>query len=85
MEMKGHTMCPRIWYRYVDDMFAICASSKVDASMDLINKRYSSIQFTCERETNNQIPFLHVMVTRNNTKLNLHITQNSNKLRTPNS
>lgn len=77
MEMKANLWFPRIWYRYVDDVFAICASRKVDAILDKINKYYSSIQFTCERESNSQLPFLDVMITRIDTKLDFSIYRKS--------
>lgn len=58
---KHHTF-PRIWYRYVDDVFAICNQRKVDYILSLLNSQHKSIQFTCEREQNNKLPFLDIMV-----------------------
>lgn len=71
--LKSHPLFPRIWYRYVDDVFAVVSRRKVDATLDLINKCYDSIQFTCEREIDNKIPFLDVMVTRVDTRIEFSI------------
>ena len=76
MELKANPWFPRIWYRYVDDVFAICTSLKIDAILDKINRYDSSIQFTCEHESNNKLPFLDVMTTRIDTKLDFSIYRN---------
>ena len=53
-EFKDHPLFPRIRYQYVDDVFAICSCRKINATLDLINKCYDSIKFTCERECDNK-------------------------------
>ena len=73
MELKSNLWFPRIWYRYVDDVFAICASRKIDTILEKINNYDSSIQFTCERESNMKLPFLDVMITRIDTQLDFSI------------
>ena len=64
IELKDHPLFPRIWYRYVDDVFAICSSRKINATLNLINQCYESIQFTYELESYNKLPFLDIMVSR---------------------
>lgn len=73
MKLKKQQLFPRIWYRYVDDVFAICAIRKADSVLHLINSQCSSIQFTSEREANNCLPFLDIMVTRIETSLDFSI------------
>src|SRR5436190_8298902 len=58
---------PRLWIRYVDDVFAI-----FDKNQDLfkfvseLNSYYPSIRFTFEVEQNNSLPFLDILVTKQN-------------------
>ncbi|BHF62054.1 hypothetical protein SprV_0100503500 [Sparganum proliferum] len=53
---------PRFWARYVDDTFAIVKSSDMEHLKELLNSVDPNIQFTMEAETNNQLPFLDVLV-----------------------
>ena len=76
-EIKDHPLFPRVWYRYVDDVFAICSGRKVNATLDFINKCYESIQFTCERESENKIPFLDILISRLDNGLNFSIYRKS--------
>ena len=55
---------PKIWKRYVDDTFAILSSDKVDIFLQYLNSQQPTIRFTMETETNNTIPFLDTLVTR---------------------
>ena len=56
------------WKRYVNDTFCLvnCSSEEdVPSLLNLINSLDPHIQFTCEEETNNTLPFLDVLVLRN--------------------
>ena len=55
---------PKIWDRYVDDVFAIMKAEKVDALLAHLNARHPSIQFTIEREKDGKLPFMDVSVRR---------------------
>lgn len=62
---------PKIWLRYVDDIFAIWPHSKEELEIFLtyINSQNNRIKFTTEEETKNGLPFLDVLVQKKNEKL----------------
>ena len=55
---------PKIWKHYVDDTFTILSRDKVDIFLQHLNSQQPTICFTLETETNNTIPFLDKLVTR---------------------
>ena len=56
---------PCIYYRYVDDTFAIFESrNEMHDFFKHINSLHPNISFTKEEEQNNSLPFLDVLVTR---------------------
>ncbi|KAJ8976203.1 hypothetical protein NQ317_008281 [Molorchus minor] len=59
---------PRIWIRYVDDIFAVFDTKveSVDSFISKLNSRFTSVNFTNEIENNGQLPFLDVLVIKNN-------------------
>lgn len=65
-QLKSEGILPRIWYRYVDDTFAIVKISKVEKTLAAINNRYPSIKFTFEKEdeTTHTLPFLDLKIKR---------------------
>ena len=38
IKLKAELWFPRIWYRHVNDVFAICFNPKIDLTLDKINK-----------------------------------------------
>ncbi|CAL8069407.1 unnamed protein product [Calicophoron daubneyi] len=51
--------------RYVDDTFAICSSEfDPDEILTKLNQAHNAINFTMEKETENQIPFLDALLLR---------------------
>ncbi|XP_055543038.1 uncharacterized protein LOC129728613 [Wyeomyia smithii] len=56
--------CPRVWKRYVDDVFALVKERYLPQTLDLLNSRHNSIKFTVEREVEGKLPFLDLMITR---------------------
>ena len=57
------------YVRYVDDCFIISNSEKVSSLLfDKLNSVHNSIKFTKEIETNNQLPFLDVLIKRKDDK-----------------
>lgn len=65
-DLKTDGILPRIWYRYVDDTFAVVKSSEFDTVFEAINSRYDSIKFTYEKEeeTSHTIAFLDLNIRR---------------------
>lgn len=57
---------PSYWFRYVDDVFLIWSygEEELDKFHQHINNINPRIQFTMEKENNNQLPFLDVLVTK---------------------
>jgi len=55
---------PRFWRRFVDDTFVIINNDKIDDFFEHINQVEDSINFTMEREVENCLPFLDVLVTK---------------------
>lgn len=71
-------MFPRIYYRFVDDIFAVQNKRKFDLvkklfedTMDQIKP--NAVKFTIEREKGNKIPFLDVMVENENGTLTVDV------------
>ncbi|KAG8334141.1 hypothetical protein J6590_108662 [Homalodisca vitripennis] len=57
---------PRIWKRYVDDIFAVFDKKQnLQNFIDSLNSFYPSIKFTCEIENENQLPFLDLLIMKN--------------------
>ena len=56
---------PQIYYRYVDDTFALF-QDEVDSETFLtnLNSLHTSLKFTSEKEVNQSLPFLDVLVTK---------------------
>ena len=55
---------PTLWLRYVDDTFIIWPHGveALDEFLNYLNNQERSIKFTVEIESNNQLPFLDVLV-----------------------
>ena len=58
---------PKVWFRYVDDMFVIISSEDFDNFFNHINSIDSNIKFTYEKEQDNKLPFLDTLVHREDT------------------
>ena len=62
---------PKLWLRYVDDTFIIWPHGRTQLAtfLDHLNGLCEKIQFTMETEEENQLPFLDVLVKRNENNL----------------
>ena len=67
--LKGFASPPRIWLRYIDDTFVVLKKTEVVSFHKFINNIEESIKFTVEQEIDNAIPFLDVLIVRNNGQL----------------
>ncbi|XP_011860821.1 PREDICTED: uncharacterized protein LOC105557975 [Vollenhovia emeryi] len=65
--LKKAPLKPSTWFRYVDDTFVIWNHGRetLPQFLTFINSQHPNIQFTMETEQDSQIPFLDVMVRRN--------------------
>lgn len=55
---------PRVWLRYVDDVFAVVKERHLNQLLQLINSQHETIEFTVEKEVNGSLPFLDLRVSR---------------------
>ncbi|XP_054708390.1 uncharacterized protein LOC129218197 [Uloborus diversus] len=64
--LASATKKSEVWFRYVDDTFAVWSHGEEDQQLFLqhLNSIHPSIQFTMQKESNNQLPFLDVLVTK---------------------
>lgn len=62
LEKRG--LLPRVWWRYVDDVFAVIKVNEAESILSVLNSQYPSIKFTIEIEKDGRLPFLDVMVQR---------------------
>lgn len=64
-----HTMAqkPKVWFRYVDDTFVIWPHGKQALTdfLNFLNNRHPNIRFTMEIKNDRCLPFLDVLVIRN--------------------
>lgn len=55
------------------DVFAVIKIGEEDEILNVLNSQFPTINFTCECETNDQLPFLDVLVTRINDGLDFSV------------
>ena len=68
---------PIFYKRYVDDIFAVFESdSDADTFYSYLNTRHENIKFTFEKEKDNKLPFLDILINNNESDLqNFGISQ----------
>ena len=60
---------PRIYKRYVDDTFMVFENSDhIDQFLDFVNSLHPNIKFTYEKEINNRLSFLDVLIHKTSSK-----------------
>lgn len=66
---------PRVWIRYVDDVFAVFDTSKcsIQDFVNELNSKVPSIKFTHETEIDSKLPFLDMFVVRKGKALEIDI------------
>lgn len=61
--LKEASFLPRIWVRYVDDVFAIVKNEKIDEVLEVLNQQFPTIKFTFEVEEENSLNFVDLKLT----------------------
>src|SRR5215469_16071177 len=65
---------PAHYKRYMDDTFLLFQNqSQVPQFLEYLNKQLPNIKFTEELESNNMLPFLDLLITKDNNKINTSI------------
>ena len=55
------------YFRYVDDCFVLAENEEVvDELFTVLNEVHNAIKFTVEKEMNNEIAFLDILIKRHN-------------------
>ena len=57
----------RFWGRYVDETLVITKSDQIDNFTTHINSQHPAIKFTIEKEVDDKIPVLDVLIVRDST------------------
>ncbi|KFD50512.1 hypothetical protein M513_08580 [Trichuris suis] len=69
-ERTDNPVAPILFERYVEDIFAIVKKGQEDTLLEYLNTIFpGQIAFMIEKEVNNELPFLDVLVRRNGTGL----------------
>ncbi|XP_062714059.1 uncharacterized protein LOC134290861 [Aedes albopictus] len=63
-EAQKKKLFPRIWWRYVDDVFAPVKERYLEQTLAMLNSQHNTINFTVEREVEGSLPFLDLLITR---------------------
>lgn len=59
---------PKLLVKYVDDLLMICPRNLVTEIQNLFNSFHTKIQFTIEEEKDNKIPYLDILIIKNEDK-----------------
>jgi hypothetical protein len=66
LALNNFHLKPKCWFRFIDDTFVIWPHglSSLTSFFNHLNSISPHIQFTMEKENNNSLPFLDVLITR---------------------
>ena len=64
---------PKIWERFVDDVYSILMRTHLENFYHHINNLYQNIKFTTEEESNGELEFLDTLLKRNNGKISVSV------------
>lgn len=65
ISMETLSCRPKLFVRYVDDIFAIIKKDKIQDTLEVLNKYHEKLQFTVEEEDHGKLAYLDVLVIRN--------------------
>ncbi|XP_062700128.1 uncharacterized protein LOC134284823 [Aedes albopictus] len=71
--LENNKQLPEVWWRYVDDVFSIVKKHLLPEILNNINNAHKNIEFTCEIEQNNQLPFLDILIVKQESTLSFEI------------
>jgi len=73
-ELKKQPNFPKIWVRYVDDIFAIINKDfNINNFFQKLNSPHKTTKFTCESEVEDKLPFLDLLTKREGEKIKFEI------------
>jgi hypothetical protein len=75
IDLASANLLPRIWYRYVDDIFAVIKKTEVQNTLNMLNSQYNTIKFNIEEERDQKLPFLDICVRRESNAFKFTIHQ----------
>jgi hypothetical protein len=73
--LSSSPIFPKCRLRYVDEIFVILKKSQINKTLNWLNSQHQKIQFTMEEEQSGQLPFLDVMVKRQDNQLVFDVYQ----------
>ena len=62
---------PKIWERFVDDVYSILKRTHFEYIFHHINKLYQNIKFTMDEESNGELAFLDTLLKQNNGEISV--------------
>jgi hypothetical protein len=62
MDLASAKLLPRIWYHYIDDIFAVIKKTDVQNTLNMLNSQYNTIKFTIGEKCDQKLPFLDICV-----------------------
>lgn len=72
-KLEKEDKLPKLWIRYVDDIFAVVNKEEVEETLRGINEAHKDIKFTIETEEEGKLPFLDILVKRNGQRLGFEV------------
>jgi hypothetical protein len=71
--LRRNNKLPKIWFRYVDDVFAVTKHTEIEQVLNTLNSQYDTIKFTKELENEKTLSFLDLAITRKNNGIDINI------------
>ena len=71
LAIETYFLKPKFWGRYMDDILVIWnyGESEIEGFLEHLNNLGGELIFTIEKETENKLPFLDILIHRNNNEL----------------
>ena len=64
-----HNITPLFYYRYIDDTILCVDKNHVNTILEIFNSYHGKLKFTHEIETDNAIPFLDILIIKQNNSI----------------